>query len=139
MTPNEIVDRFAALTSRCLDLLRSTYDGLDRESIDIPARLLPKDGGPAVRSGQLGALGRFELHGRGCRFELATGEDLDVDWDTDGRAVFDSWRLLMFAKSIGESSVDRHALRLAALQATDLWLVEGDWFTWADRNHDLNR
>jgi hypothetical protein len=137
MTPIEIVDTFAALAARCLDQLRSTYDGIERTAVDLPAQLLPKDGSAPVRRGQLGTLGRFELHGRGCRFELPTGEDLDIDWDSDGRAVFDSWRILMFARSIGESSVDRDSLRRAALEATQLWQVQEDWFTWADRNYDL--
>lgn len=139
MTPSDIVDQFAALASQCLDLLRSAYDGIERTSAEVPAALLPKDGSAPVRSGQLGALGRFELHGRGCRFELATGEDVDVDWDADGRAVFDSWRILMYARSIGESLVERDSLRLAALQSPQLWHVHDDWFTWADRNYDVNR
>ncbi len=137
MTPNEIVERFAALAAQCLDLLRSDYDGPRRTSPTGPASLLPHDGTAPVRTGYLGTRARFELHGRGCRFELSAGEELDVDWGSDGRAVFDSWRILMFARSIGDESVDQDALRHAALTDPALWLVEDDWFTWADRNYDL--
>lgn len=139
MTPNEIVQRFATLTATCLDILRSEYDGLEKQSMAQPAVLLPRDGSPPVNSGRIGSLGRFELHGRGCRFELDSGEDLDVDWDSEGRAVFDSWRILMFARSIGDDVTDRESLRAAADADPLLWEIREDWFTWADRNYDLHR
>lgn len=44
----------------------------------------------------------------------------------------------MFARSIGVSTVDRDALRLAALDASQLWQVQDDWFTWADRTYDVD-
>jgi len=120
-----------------LEAIRSAYDGIERTSMTTPAWLHPKLEGAPVRYGLLGSIGSFRLHGRGCQFELIDGEVLDIDWDDEGRAIFDSWRILMFAQSVGESSIDRESLRAAAMQSPRLWQLSDDWFTWADRNFDL--
>jgi hypothetical protein len=77
------------------------------------------------------------MHGRGCRFELANGAFVDVDWDEQGRAVFDSWRVLMFARSSGNATITRDEIRRALARSPELWNVGGDWFTWADRSYDI--
>lgn len=109
MTSREIVEAFAMLTARCLDALVAKYEGTERPTVWTGLFLQPRDGGEPVRSGALEGLGIFKLHGRGCQFELDSGADVDVDWDAEGRAVFDSWRVLMYARSIGDTCVDQES------------------------------
>lgn len=54
-----------------------------------------------------------------------------------GRAVFDSWRILMFARSIGDDSVDREALRVAAADTTSIVQIGPDTFAWANRRYEV--
>ena len=137
MTPFEVVERFTDLAERCLREIQSAYGGIGRSSVAGPAGLLPNSGGAPVRSGLLGSIGSFQVHGQGCQFELIGGEVLDIDWNVEGQAIFDSWRISTFAKSVGEVSVDKKSLRLAAIQSPRLLQLGDDWFTWADRNYDL--
>lgn len=137
MTPEEIVDTFAQLTAQCLDTLIANYGGTERSTVWTGLFLRPRDGDLAVRSGALEGLGTFKLHGRGCQFELESGADLDVNWDTEGRAVFDSWRVLMYARSIGDVSVDQESLRHAASEVATVVAIGPDIFTWPDRRYDL--
>lgn len=139
MTPSEIVHTFAQLTARCLDVLVRTYDGTERPTIWTGLFLRPRDGGDPVRSGRLDGLGAFKLHGRGCQFELESGADLDVDWDDQGRAVFDSWRILMYARSVGRADVSRDDLRAAAGQDPGLVQLAEDLFTWPGGRYDVTR
>ena len=136
MTPEQAVEAFLMLTSKCLDTLSELYGGSDRPAVGT-GTALPRNSKGAIRSGKLPGLGTFERHGRGCRFELRAGEDLDVDWDEEGRAVFNSWRLLMFANSVGYTSADRESLRLAAARSPNTTQIAADWFTWPDKRHDL--
>lgn len=133
----EIVESFFRLTSRCLDALFMQYGGTERPTVWTGLWLVPRDGSDPVRSGRLDEWCAFHLHGRGCRFELDTGEDLDVDWDDDGRAVFDSWRILMFARSIGNETVSKESLRTAAMQMPSIFQIAHDQFSWPDRRYDL--
>ena len=137
MTPREIVETFAHLTAHCLDALIANYEGTDRPTVWTGLFLRPRDGGDPVRSGALEGLGTFRLHGRGCQFELESGADVDVDWDARGRAVVDSWRILMYARSIGQTSVDQESLREAAAEVATLVALGPDTFTWPDQRYDL--
>jgi hypothetical protein len=137
MTPHEIVETFAQMTAQCLDALIDNYDGTERPTVWTGLFLRPRNGGEPVRSGALEGLATFKLHGRGCQFELVTGADVDVDWDSEGRAVFDSWRVLMYAQSIGEVSVDQRTLRQAATEVATVVAIGPDTFTWPDRRYDL--
>lgn len=137
IAPHEIVESFFRLTSRCLDALFMQYGGTERPTVWTGLWLVPRDGSDPVRSGRLNECCAFHLHGRGCRFELDTGEDLDVDWDDDGRAVFNSWRILMFAQSIGNETVSKESLRAAAAQSPSILQIAPDQFTWPDRRYDL--
>lgn len=139
MTPGEIVDAFTQLTAQCLEALIAEYEGTDRPTVWTGLFLRPRDGGGPVRSGELEGLGSFKLHGRGCRFELESGADVDVDWDDQGRAVFDSWRILMYARSVGDRSVDQESLREAASEKSSLVQIDPDTFTWVDRRYDVTR
>ena len=130
MTPQEVVATFVELTARCLDALVGEYEGVDRPTVWTGLFLRPRDGGDPVRSGVLPGVGSFKLHGNGCQFELDSGADLDVDWDSEGRAVFDSWRILMYARSIGDERVDQETLRLAAIGAPGIAQLSDDRFTW---------
>jgi hypothetical protein len=69
------------------------------------------------------------VHGIGCRFELDSGEDIDIDWDIEGRAVFDAWRLRTYALSIGQSDVSQDELLEAAHRSRALIAVRSGWFT----------
>lgn len=137
MTPRDIVDTFTQLTARCLDALMSKYEGTERPTLWTGLFLRPRDGGDPVRSGALDGLGTFKLHGRGCQFELDSGADLDVDWDSEGRAVFDSWRLLMYARSTGDQQVEREALRVAASADPGVVQLDDDVFTWPNGRYDV--
>jgi hypothetical protein len=139
MTPGEIVDTFVLLSERCLNALLAQYDGMDRPVIWTGLFLRPRSGGDPVRSGALEGLGSFKIHGRGCQFELESGADVDMDWDDEGRAVFNSWRLMMYARSVGVGSVDQESLRVAASEATTLVQVGPDLFTWPDGRYDIIR
>jgi hypothetical protein len=139
MTPRDIVDTFAQLAARCLDALISKYEGTERPTVWTGLFLRPREGGDPVRSGALEGLGTFKLHGRGCQFELDSGADLDVDWDSEGRAVFDSWRILMYARSIGDQHVDREALRAAASGTPGVTQLAEDIFTWPNGRYDVIR
>lgn len=137
MDPRETVDAFVRLTARCLDALLAKYGGTERPTVWTGLWLVPREGSDPVRSGRLDGLGIFNLHGRGCRFELDTGEALDVDWDGDGRVVFDSWRIHMFALSIGELSVDMETLEAAAAQAPSIVQLAPNQFSWPDGRYDV--
>lgn len=137
MTPREIVETFVQLTARCLDALVVKFEGTERPTVWTGLFVQPRDGSNPIRSGVLEGLGTFKLHGRGCQFELDSGAGVDVDWDSDGRAVFDSWRILMFARSLGDESVDQESLRAAALQVPSIVELAPDTFTWPDHLYDV--
>ncbi|PKQ25469.1 MAG: hypothetical protein CVT64_09700 [Actinobacteria bacterium HGW-Actinobacteria-4] len=139
MTPQEIVEAYVGLASRCLDALLEEFSGTDRPTVYTGLWLVPRDGGEPLRSGYLEGLGHFTLHGIGCRFELDSGEVVDVDWDEKGRAVFDSWRLLMYAQSVGIENHDEASLRRAASESAAVVSLRGGGFTWPDNKYDMNR
>jgi hypothetical protein len=139
MTPQEVVESFVQLTARCLDALISQYSGQERPTVWTGLWLTPRDGSQPVRAGSLATSGTFKLHGIGCQFELDSGEDLDVDWDSEGRAVFNSFRILMFARSIGDESVDQEALRIAAASDPQVLQLADDQFTFTHRRYDVAR
>ena len=128
LSPADIVQEFADLTASCLDLMRLDQNGA--------AHVITR---PVGRVGRLGTVGWFRFHGRGCCFELDSGEVLDVDWDETGRAIFDVWRIQNFARSVGIETAHNGSLLMAAKANSLLHHVEGDWFTWADSGHDLQR
>ncbi|WP_248582729.1 hypothetical protein [Nocardioides sp. InS609-2] len=139
MTPREIVDTFAQLTALCLDALIINYEGTERPTVWTGLFLRPRDGGDPVRFGVLEGLGTFKLHGRGCQFELESGADLDVDWDSEGQAVFDSWHILMYARSVGDEGVDQEALRVAASGDPAITQLAEDLFTWPGGRYNITR
>jgi len=137
MNPRQIVEVFALLAAQCLDALIARYEGIERPTVWTGLFLQPRGGGEPARCGALEGLGTFKLHGRGCQFELESGADVDVDWDAEGRAVFDSWRVLMYARSIGVTSVDQESLRQAASEVATIVAIGPDNFTWPDQRYDL--
>lgn len=139
MTPGDTVDAFVRLTTKCLDTLITHYEGTERPTAWAGMRLRPRDGERLVRSGSLGDLGTFHVHGMGCLFELHSGADVDVNWDSDGRAVFDSWRVLMYARSLGDDLNDQEALRAAASKAEGVLQIGPDSFTLTHRRYDVVR
>ncbi|MFC5791566.1 hypothetical protein EDM22_12125 [Agromyces tardus] len=128
-SPDDIVARFADTIVRCLTALSREYIGFERPAVGQPMALRTREAQGTLRSGALEGIGRFQIHGRGCRFELMDGAEVDVDWAEDGRVQFDSWKILMFARSVGRSSIDRDALRAAAGTAPTIEQIDDDSFT----------
>lgn len=113
--PVDVVSTFVAKLELSLWHLRSHTSGVARSSPSVP--LVATDRSEeAARSGRLDDWGTFHLHGVGCLIELGTGEEVDVGWDTEGRPVFDGWRLRRFARSAGEEWLSQEALVEAARQ-----------------------
>jgi hypothetical protein len=138
MSADHLVVEFFRLATLCLSQLNAQFVGTERPTVYTGMWLQPREGSDAVRSGVLNDLGSFKLHGFGCGFELTTGEELDVDWRLeDGKAVFDSWRILMFATSAGVENIEREDLRLAASQNPAIEQLERDAFTWPHGRFDL--
>lgn len=65
----------------------------------------------AVRAGELERRGKsdagfsYSVHGRGCRMVGPDGAEIEMDLLLDGSEAFDGWRLEVFARSIGMSTV----------------------------------
>ncbi|MGW2641920.1 DUF6896 domain-containing protein [Streptomyces sp. NPDC001348] len=53
------------------------------------------------RSGRVGTYS-YMVHGAGCRFVCDNGAEVDVDFATDGSAIFDLWRLRWYGLSLQE-------------------------------------
>jgi hypothetical protein len=130
-SPNDTVSLFVDAIVGCLTALRREYNGFERPAVGQPMALQPRDAPGTVRSGALEGIGRFQIHGRGCRFELTDGTQVDVDWAQDGTVQFDSWKILIFARSVGRSSIGRDSLRAAAQTASTIKQIEDDVFTLA--------
>ena len=128
-SPDDTVAHFADTIVRCLTALSREYIGIERPAVGHPMALQPREAEGTVRSGALEGIGRFQVHGRGCRFELTDGTEVDVDWGEDGTVQFDSWKILMFARSVGRSSFGRDSLRAAARTAPTIKQIDDDRFT----------
>jgi hypothetical protein len=128
--PADIVRAFVAKLEISLWQLRTHTVGVARSSPVAPLTASTQSGRTA-QSGRLGDWGTFQLHGVGCLIQLETGEEVDFDWDAEGRAIFDRWRLRQFARSAGHEHVSAEALVEAARQlASNGLLVETPegWF-----------
>lgn len=81
------------------------------------------------RSGRIGPY-LYKVHGTGCRFIGRDGVEVDVDFTTEGQAVFDLWRLRRHGRSL-PTPVDLadQDLRSAA-RSLRPWLTEvpPGWF-----------
>ena len=87
-------------------------------------------GGERVRVVEIHGVGTLRIHGSGCVAEFESGEDLDFDWDADGRPVFDGWRLRSFGRSIGRDVPEHELMGEARSMARSgiLEEVPGGWF-----------
>jgi hypothetical protein len=128
VTANDVVLEFVERLVDCILALREAYSGAARSAPGEPLQLIPRAGGPGVRSGRLKGVGDFQLHGRGCHIELVSGEEVDFDWDDDERETFDSWKLSQFAQSRGESTIRESELLAAARSLRQLTEVRPGWF-----------
>jgi hypothetical protein len=93
----EVVEYVEALARVQSEVLRSLPDlGTSLASIVRRARAgqLPKDG--AIASGI-----EYSVHGNGCLFVSADGQEIDVDFLVNGTPVFDAWRIKRFSSSRG--------------------------------------
>lgn len=98
MDAREIVLAYVANLGLCLDALRNHFDSVSRTGPTEP--LVGRSAlGDTSRTGRIEGVGVYTFHGAGCRFELDTGEEVDFDWNGDGDAIFDAWRLRNFARS----------------------------------------
>lgn len=131
MAPEDIVIDFVGRVIECGMALREHFGGASREDPRLPLSLSVPGGGSRVREGSLEGVGDFRIHGAGCRFELASGEIVDFDWDVDGREVFDAWRLMSYARSRGFESGTEDSLSEAARRMAGLTEVRPGWFALA--------
>lgn len=58
---------------------------------------------PRIGSGAQGL--HYEIHGIGCRLWREGGPEVDFDIDDDGVEIFNAWRVVAFADSLGEQGV----------------------------------
>ncbi len=103
MDPLQIVVRYVTSLGISIEALRSSFSGIYRDSPIQPLKARAPTG-EARRSGELPGVGRFQLHGFGCRVEFDDGEIVEFDWNREGSAMFDNRRLSWFAQSIGMES-----------------------------------
>lgn len=127
----DVLADFVGRVIECGLALREHFGGASREDPSSPLSLVVSDDGRRVREGSLEGIGEFRIHGTGCRFELATGEIVDFDWDAEGREVFDAWRLMMYARSRGIQSESEDSLRDAARGMVGLTEFRPGWFALA--------
>jgi len=130
MNSYDVVVRFVANLGWCLEMLRSHFSSIDRAGATEPLKARTAFGA-AERSGHLEGLGAFQLHGVGCRVTLDSGEQIDFDWDEDGDATFDAWRLRKFAHSIGSEETSDADLLAACRQLAAAGLLverEAGWY-----------
>lgn len=113
--PADVVSTFIAKLEMSLWHLRGHTIGVERSSSSAPLIATTRSGETA-RTGRLDDWGTFHLHGVGCLIELDTGEEVDFDWDAEGRPIFDGWRLRQFARSAGEERFSTDSLVEAARQ-----------------------
>lgn len=139
MTATEIVTSFVALLGLSQLELRARFSSIER-STPVSPLMAWTENGSGSRSGTIPGFGSFQLHGFGCRVVLESGEEVDFDWDSQGRAVFDGWRLRTFATSVGQSGTTEDDLVEAARALADHGLLaEGDepgWFYVAETKAD---
>jgi hypothetical protein len=130
VSPQEVVLAFVANLGFCLEALRSNFVSVTRDSPTDPLTARTASG-EAVRSGRVEGLGTFKLHGIGCRVDMDSGEVLDFDWNQNGIAVFDDWRLREFARSVGSEEAQKGALVAACTDLAAAGLLvetEPGWF-----------
>lgn len=66
---------------------------------------------PLVRRGNMDRRGvsrdgvSYAIHGIGCRMVDRAGREVDVDFLQGGSEVFDDWRVIRFAESLGDGIV----------------------------------
>ncbi|WP_372347953.1 helix-turn-helix domain-containing protein [Streptomyces sp. KL116D] len=92
-----------------------------------------------VRTRQIGRRGEagdysYSVHGAGCLFTSQEGAEIDVDFEPDGTAVFDFWRLHFYARSLPDPlDLTDEDLR-SAVESLSPLLIEArpGWFTAAE-------
>lgn len=99
MNAKDAVIAFLTSLAASLEALRQVFITVQR---DGPAQPLTGQTveGERRREGHIDRIGTYKFHGTGCRLELEDGAELDFDWDAEGNAVFDAWRLRKFARSL---------------------------------------
>lgn len=130
MTPRELTTGFITALGVCLRALRATTSEVSRAEVGAPLTAVGPSGDRS-RVGSIEGVGHYKLHGIGCRFELESGEEVDFDWDPDGRPTFDVWRVRNYARSVGSDEVTADQLSEALASLCDdgvLSYAAGDGF-----------
>ncbi|MFI6804383.1 DUF6896 domain-containing protein [Streptomyces luteogriseus] len=78
-------------------------------SLEGPSDLLALTRSGAIsRKGEAGGYA-YAVHGAGCRLTSPDGVVIDVDFTAGGTAIFDLWRLGLYAQSLPSSAARRSA------------------------------
>ncbi|MFF8782850.1 DUF6896 domain-containing protein [Streptomyces sp. NPDC015140] len=82
------------------------------------------------RSGHISAYS-YTVHGAGCRFVSGSGTEVDVDFEANGSAIFDLWRLRWYGLSLPDPlDVTDEDLRSAVRSLQPLLAeVRPGWFS----------
>lgn len=130
MSARSVVLGYLTALGVVLRALISTTEGVSRHEPGQPLTAV-RGGGARVRCGHIDGVGDFRLHGVGCAAELDTGAEVDFDWNEDGRAEFDAWRVHRYARSVGEHEITESEIvdALRALESDGvLYQVRKGWF-----------
>ncbi len=126
VSSRDVVLAFVAGVALCERALLTEFTEVSREMATTPLEGLTRDG-TRRRSGRIEGFGNYRFHGRGCAFELDSGEYVDFDWRARV-TEFDPWRLRLYAESVGVTGVDKHGF-LAACRGlvSEGLLAEGEY------------
>ena len=122
-----IILEFADHLLAGLSALRANSMGVGRAAMGQPLTFETADG-ERTRLLDLPGGGVAALHGRGCSIRFSSGAEVDFDWDPEHREVFDAWRVLQFANSIGQSDVSQDDVVNAMRSDSRYVETEAGWF-----------
>jgi len=109
MAARELVVSYLSALAVAVVELRRAFPWMGR--VGSPGLLVGRTvDGLYERTRLVEGVGEFSFHGIGCLLERADGALVDFDWDSDGREVFDPYRIRRFGRSI-DSVFDERALR----------------------------
>lgn len=125
VTARELVVAYLSALAMAVAELRAAFPWIGR--VGSPGLLVGRTvDGLYERTRIVEGVGEFSFHGIGCLLERADGALVDFDWDSDGREVFDPYRIRRFGRSLG-SVCDESALRDACRElVADEVLLEVD-------------
>lgn len=96
-----LIEQFRAALVHAQDQLKNRFAVVGRTGLPVGALAGMSRTGDIERQGLFESGDEFSFHGAGCRVLLEDGTEIDFDWDSDGRQVFDPWRLAGYLESRG--------------------------------------